>query len=974
MQIALVDLLASFNIRPIAVTGHSSGEIGSAYTIGALSHEDAIAVAYHRGTVSATIKAKSGLSGAMLAMGMAKADALPLIQGLKSGRAVVACENSPSSITVSGDESTVSELLDILQAQRIFARKLFVDTAYHSHHMEVVADDYLKALDGLEVQKSNGIQFFSSVTGEQADVRELNTKYWVANMVSEVKFSDSLRKMCQEATVGKKRRKKSGTPEIDMLIEVGPHAALAGPIKQILQTGFTNNKTISYGSVLARNTNGVDTTLKLIEKLYEKGYKLDFASINRANGTESKQVLVDLPPYAWNHSTPLWAESRLSRAYRNRKYPRTDLLGVLDKNSNSLEPRWRNVIRPSEIPWIRDHKVQSNIVYPAAGYVTMAVEAAHQRALDRAIDVAGFILREITIGTALLVPEDQPEIETLISLRPYNEGTKSTSDVWDEFCVFSVTETDAWTEHCRGLISVQKVAGHTEVDGGNQDRADAESYAQLMNGSKRDIYTNMNITEFYDGLRGIGLDYGPTFANLTSIKARPNECVATISIPDTAAVMPEQFQFPFVIHPSTLDSCFHPLFSAITAASGPLKAPMVPVYIEQIVVSSDITSNPGHEFKIIADAAPADFRQHRTNMLVFDESQSTSQPMVNIRGLTCTSLSDDRSFGSDGEAKKLCYRMLWRADVDFMSWDQVHDLCAHIKAPSGEEQNIEAIERAGYYCMEDALDVITPDQVESFHDYHKKLYTCMKHFTKTAQDGNLDIPTKSWTQVSKKERMDHIAYVSALNDVGNLLCHVGQRLPNILNREVDALSVMMEDGRLDNYYANNIGMSQNYKFAAQYVDLLAHKNPHLNILEIGAGTGGCTLPILRALGGADGTLPRFVNYDFTDISAGIFENSKKKIGPWVNLVTFKKLDIENDPLTQGFKEQSYDLIVAANVLHATSSMDKIMRHVRKLLKPSGKLCLIELTRERMMTSVVFGTLPGWWAGKFMPFSMRTSLH
>ena len=174
---------------------------------------------------------------------------------------------------------------------------------------------------------------------------------------------------------------------------------------------------------------------------------------------------------------------------------------------------------------------------------------------------------------------------------------------------------------------------------------------------------------------------------------------------------------------------------------------------------------------------------------------------------------------------------------------------------------------------------------------------------------------------------------------------------------------MMEGNRLDKYYANNVRMSQNYKFAARYIDLLAHKNPNLNILEVGAGTGGCTFPILQVLGGADGTLPRFTNYDFTDVSAGFFESSSKKTKSWGSLVSFKKLDIEKDPVTQGFSEASYDLVIAANVLHATTSMDKTMRHVRKLLKPSGKLCLVELTRERMMTSTVFGTLPGWWAGE-----------
>ncbi|MCJ1401280.1 polyketide synthase [Xylographa trunciseda] len=144
---------------------------------------------------------------------------------------------------------------------------------------------------------------------------------------------------------------------------------------------------------------------------------------------------------------------------------------------------------------------------------------------------------------------------------------------------------------------------------------------------------------------------------------------------------------------------------------------------------------------------------------------------------------------------------------------------------------------------------------------------------------------------------------------------------------------------------------------------MAHKNPHLNILEVGAGTAGATIPILRALGGQDGTMARFANYDFTDISAGFFDSSRQKTIAWGNLISFKKLDIEADPIQQGYQEGSYDLVIAANVLHATRSMRNTMENVRKLFKPGGKLVLVELTHERITTSTIFGTLSGWWPGE-----------
>ena len=109
---------------PSSVTGHSSGEIAAAYAIGALSREDAIRVAYFRGVASASLAEKGIIKGSMMAVGLSKEESLPFLAALTKGKAVVACSNSPSSITISGDEAAIDELYSILEGQKIFARKL----------------------------------------------------------------------------------------------------------------------------------------------------------------------------------------------------------------------------------------------------------------------------------------------------------------------------------------------------------------------------------------------------------------------------------------------------------------------------------------------------------------------------------------------------------------------------------------------------------------------------------------------------------------------------------------------------------------------------------------------------------------------------------------------------------------------------------------------------------------------------------
>lgn len=146
---------------------------------------------------------------------------------------------------------------------------------------------------------------------------------------------------------------------------------------------------------------------------------------------------------------------------------------------------------------------------------------------------------------------------------------------------------------------------------------------------------------------------------------------------------------------------------------------------------------------------------------------------------------------------------------------------------------------------------------------------------------------------------------------------------------------------------------------AIFVDLLAHKEPHLKVLEIGAGTGGATLPILTVLGGhEDSVPPRFLSYDITDITTGFFDKLQQKTAAWGDLVSYKKLDIEKDPVDQGFEHGYYDLIVAANVLHATASMGRTMNTVRKLLKPGGTLLLVELIPKMTGITNIFGIFDG----------------
>lgn len=131
LQIALVDLLESWNVRPVAVVGHSSGEIGAAYCLGALSAPDCLRIAYFRGLYSSQIQTISpDIKGSMMAVGLSESEGIERAATIKSGKIGVAAINAPTSVTMSGDSEGIDELYEILNAEGIFARKLNVENAY----------------------------------------------------------------------------------------------------------------------------------------------------------------------------------------------------------------------------------------------------------------------------------------------------------------------------------------------------------------------------------------------------------------------------------------------------------------------------------------------------------------------------------------------------------------------------------------------------------------------------------------------------------------------------------------------------------------------------------------------------------------------------------------------------------------------------------------------------------------------------
>ncbi|MFF7240915.1 SDR family NAD(P)-dependent oxidoreductase [Streptomyces collinus] len=131
----------------------------------------------------------------------------------------------------------------------------------------------------------------------------------------------------------------------------------------------------------------------------------------------------------------------------------------------------------------------------------------------------------------------------------------------------------------------------------------------------------------------------------------------------------------------------------------------------------------------------------------------------------------------------------------------------------------------------------------------------------------------------------------------------------------------------------------------------------IRIVEVGAGTGGTTAGLLRALAPHG----EHLEYWYTDLSAAFLAHGRREFGARHPFVRFKRLDLDTDPVTQGFPADAFDIAVGANVLHATSDVSRAVRHLRTVLRTGGRLLLNELTTVTLAATVTYGLFDGWWA-------------
>ncbi|KAJ5675621.1 polyketide synthase [Penicillium macrosclerotiorum] len=879
VQVALVDLLESIGVAPTAVVGHSSGEVAAAYAAGALTANEAITVAYYRGQV-AKLQTKPG---AMAAIGMGSEE----VQRYLQPGVIVACENSPKSITLAGDREAVEGSVAAIKESQpdLLARLLQVDKAYHSHHMAEVGDSY-HAMIGEQVSpKSPTKLFFSSVEEKLlTQASDFGPKYWQKNLESPVRFNSAITTILQHK-IAKNL----------VFLEVGPHSALAGPLRQI-QTKLSNSS--PYASALIRNQNDVESFLTAIGKLYTLNIPIDFTKVITRGS-----ILPDLPRYPWNHSERFWYESRLSKEWRNRQHKYHDLLGVRVPESLEFNILFRNLFHLENAPWIRDHKVGEDIVFPFAGYAGMIGEAVRQ---ITGVEDA-YKLRNIVVSTALVLNEGQP-VEIMTTFRRLRL-TDSLDSEWWEFTIASYNGT-VWTKHCSG-----QARSHSE------DFGTAEVKAPLL----RKVGTR----RCYESMSKSGLNFGPTFQRLESVRSD------TVQRNATAEVTAKEGEGNgYHLHPTVIDASLQLL--SVAASKGyadPTTKMMVPTNIEEMSI---YRHSENVQVRASADYTP--------NGSITGSGQCVASDGRLILRSTGIRLSvvDDQTSDDGGEPTA---RAEWGPHIDFL------DANTLIKPSVDRSAHMPILTELSNLCMFHTKRVIA--ELETTIRHMQNYRSWIDRQLQSVDTRGLERLDNNAIEQRVTAIVEQLSQTSAV-DAAVAINKIFRNVELIFTGKLEALDLLLSDDTLSKLY---IFMDQCDE--SQFFKHLAHSKPNLRVLEIGAGTGGSTENILKLLTPGDKAL--YSKYMFTDISSGFFVAAKERFRNYSNM-EYATLDISKSLAEQGFEEQKYDLILATNVIHATKSLRESLSNVRELLDPNGRLLLHELSSTSKWVNYVWGTLAGWWYG------------
>ncbi|WP_301124859.1 type I polyketide synthase [Streptomyces cacaoi] len=414
LEVALFRLVESWGVRPDFVGGHSVGEVAAAHVAGVFSLEDACALVAARARLMGALPS----GGAMVAVEASEEEVRP---HLSEGVALAAV-NGPSSVVVSGAEAEVEAVRARFEGEGRRTSRLSVSHAFHSPLMEPMLEDFQRAIEVLDF-RAPAVPVVSNVTGEMASAEELTTPgYWVRHVRETVRFADGVDALVSEGA--------------DAFVELGPGGALAAMVQHCVDSEAHPD---AVAVAALRKGQGEETALvTALARLHTAGVEVDWAGFFSGLGARR----VALPTYPFQHERFWPRPAALSGDISSAGMVSTDhpLLGAAVQLAGVDGVLFTSRLSLQVHEWLKDHTVGEAAVFPAAGFVELAVRAGDQVGCDRVL--------ELNVGTPLALTEAASlDLQVWIG-EPGEDGARPI-----RFHSRPEGAADrAWTEHASGTL------------------------------------------------------------------------------------------------------------------------------------------------------------------------------------------------------------------------------------------------------------------------------------------------------------------------------------------------------------------------------------------------------------------------------------------------------------------------------------------------------------------------------------------
>ena len=964
LECSLTALWSSIGIRPDAVLGHSLGEIAAAQAAGVLSIEDGLRFAMARGALIGALPS-DGAMAAVFAPASRVAASLDDYNASSVGIGLCVAADNGTHQVVSGPAADVEAMVAGFEAQDVRVARLRRSPAYHSAMVEPALDDLEAVLNKLTFSPPS-LTFVSNLTGAAVAPNEmLDAAYWRRQAREGVAF-----RACVEtiADLG-----------VDAIVEVGPHAVL-GPMASSVWPQTERNESAAPFTVasLRRPSDttpapaGGEAFVHGVAAAYEAGLPLRLEGLFAGEARRR----IALPAYPFQRRRHWIGAQR-----RRRSDTGHALLGVRHDSPHG------NVVFDSEVRatdpgWLNDHRVFDQIVVPGAMFGAMAAGVLWSEG------ARSVTLEECQLHSPMILPDEQAEEEA----KP-REASRTLQLLCDSpktqpsrrFELFSKGTDDDWTLHMDGRmlpdLPPDAVPARMDLDAVR---------AGLTHGDAATLYRNKISTRVV---------LGPAFRPLQAIRFGPGEAIGDIVLPTDLE------RSGMDMHPILLDGCFQVLMAARDQAKRAGKSTYMPFGWERLwmlgpppahVVCHARMRGSGNGVEAIWDDSAEVLK---ADLWIYAPD---GELVGGVKGFTMKRATRSAMLAAVTEVNDLLYEVAWRerapatgpeparllagATTETKQTALFSDYLQAEGVPSAQRaellKDLDRLSRAYAVAAFDRLNcrrssgtAIEPQALADERGVgpeHRRLFArlismlCEAGVLTSGTDGKLAAALGSGVTLLDGALGDPQQLAADLearhphgrNEIG-LLRRCGEALADVLLGRIDPLTLLFGSGEPSaaDVYRNSSSARAGHRLLADALLPLFEAIPEgktLRVLEIGAGTGSATEAVLSVL--PDG---RF-HYVFTDISAGFFAPAEARFGGEESSFDYRVLDIEANPSTQGFDQEGYDLVIAANVLHATRDLAETLANCRSLLAPGGQLVVLELMRAWHWQDLTFGLLEGWW--------------